>query len=54
MLTGSGSLMPKLLACPIDPRDTLVIAQRVGAWGLPVPFDRSGAGFVAEPRCFLF
>ncbi len=28
MLTGSGSLSPKLLACWINSRDTLVLAQR--------------------------
>ncbi|MEO6860372.1 MAG: hypothetical protein ABI180_02310 [Microcoleus sp.] len=34
MLTGSGSLIPKLLTYPIDSRDTLVIAEMAARLGI--------------------
>jgi len=50
----SCSLSAKLLTYLINSRDTLVIASGHIIWGFPVPGDKSGAGWVAFPRCYIF
>ena len=43
-----------LLTYLINLRDTLVIASGHITWGLPIPFEKSGAECVAVPGSFYF